>query len=42
MERQKEAIKKIYNVMMSPYFEGDIPYFSVSLMDTLNLDLEGY
>ena len=39
---QKEAIKKIYNVMMSPYFEGDIPYFSVSLMDTLNLDLEGY
>ena len=36
---QKEAIKKIYNVMMSPYFEGDIPYFSISLMDTL--DLEG-
>lgn len=39
---QKDAIKKIYNVMMSPYFEGDIPYFSISLMDTLNLDLEGY
>lgn len=41
-EIQKEAIKKIYNVMNSPYFEGDIPYFSISLMDTLNLDLEGY
>lgn len=39
---QKEAIKKIYNVMMSPYYEGNIPYFSVSLMDTLNLDLDGY
>jgi len=40
-EIQKEAVKKIYNVMRSPYFEGDIPYFSISLMDTLNLDLEG-
>jgi transcriptional regulator with XRE-family HTH domain len=37
-EVQKDAIKKIYNIMNSPYYEGEIPFFSISLMDTLNLE----
>lgn len=37
-EIQKEAIKKIYAVMNSPYYEGEIPYFTVHCMDTLALE----
>jgi hypothetical protein len=37
-EVQKEAIKKIYAIMNSPYYEGEIPYFTVHCMDTLTLE----
>lgn len=36
----REAAKSIYQVMNSPYYEGDIPFFSVLLGDTLNLQTE--
>lgn len=36
-EIQKAAIKEIHTIMNSPYFEGEIPYFSFFCMDTLNL-----
>ncbi len=34
-EIQKEALKKIYNIVKSPYYEGDIPFFLVSCQDTM-------
>lgn len=35
-EIQKEAVLKIYDVMRSPFYEGEIPFFSVNLCDTLS------
>lgn len=35
-EIQNQAMGEIYNVMNSPYYEGDIPYFAVYCMDTMN------
>jgi hypothetical protein len=32
---QKEAVKKTYQVMQSPFYEGNIPYFTVQVCDTL-------
>lgn len=37
-EIQRDAIKKIYAIMNSPYYEGEIPYFTVHCMDTLTLE----
>ena len=34
-EIQKEAVQKTYQVMQSPFYEGDIPYFTVQVCDTL-------
>ncbi|MGB0453938.1 MAG: hypothetical protein ACPGJV_09505 [Bacteriovoracaceae bacterium] len=34
-EIEKEAIQKIYNVMISPFYEGEIPYFTLTLSDTM-------
>lgn len=36
-EIQKEAIKKIHNIMKSPFYEGDIPFFTLDMCDTLDL-----
>lgn len=33
-EAQKEAIKKIIDIMKSPFYEGDIPYFTLAMSDT--------
>ncbi|MDH5580879.1 MAG: helix-turn-helix domain-containing protein [Bdellovibrionales bacterium] len=33
---QKDALKKIYNIVNSPYYEGEIPFFLVSCQDTLS------
>ena len=35
---QKEAIKKIYDVMRSPFYEGEIPFFTLDMSDTLSLE----
>ena len=35
---QKEAIKKIYDVMRSPFYEGDIPFFTLDMSDTLSFE----
>ena len=37
-EIQKEAVKKIFEVMNCPYYEGDIPYFTLNMNDTLTYD----
>jgi hypothetical protein len=37
-EVQKEAIKKVYDIMRSPFYEGKIPYFTVQVCDTLSHD----
>ena len=37
-EIQKEAIKKIYAVMNSPFYEGEIPFFTLDMCDTLSFD----
>lgn len=34
---QKDAIKKILTVMQSPYYEGEIPFFTVDMCDTLEM-----
>ncbi|EQC50502.1 hypothetical protein [Bacteriovorax sp. DB6_IX] len=39
-EIQKEAIKKIHAIMNSPFYEGDIPFFTLDLCDTLRLGHE--
>lgn len=36
-EIQKEAIKKIHNIMKSPFYEGEIPFFTLDMCDTLDL-----
>ncbi len=36
-EIQKEAVKKIHAIMQSPFYEGDIPFFTLDLCDTLDL-----
>lgn len=38
-EIQKEAVQKTYQVMQSPFYEGEIPYFTVQVCDTLVPDL---
>lgn len=35
---QKEAVKKIYDVMRSPFYEGSIPFFTLDMSDTLSFD----
>lgn len=35
---QKEAIKKIYDIMRSPFYEGDIPFFTLDMSDTLSFE----
>ncbi len=35
---QKEAIKKIYDVMRSPFYEGEIPFFTLDMSDTLSFE----
>ncbi len=35
-EIQKEAVKRVYDIMRSPFYEGDIPYFTLQLCDTLS------
>jgi hypothetical protein len=37
---QKEAIKKIYDIMRSPFYEGEIPFFTLDMSDTLSFDAE--
>ena len=37
-EIQREAAKEIYRVMNSPFYEGDIPYFTLQINDTLTID----
>jgi hypothetical protein len=34
-EIQKEAIKKIHTIMNSPFYEGDIPFFTIDMCDTM-------
>lgn len=34
-EIQKEAIKKIHAIMNSPFYEGDIPFFTLDMCDTM-------
>lgn len=34
---QKDAVKKIIDIMKSPFYEGDIPYFSLNMCDTQKL-----
>lgn len=34
---QKEAIKKIMDIMRSPFYAGDIPYFTLDMADTLEM-----
>lgn len=36
-EIKKEALKKIHNIMKSPFYEGEISYFTLDLCDTLDL-----
>ena len=36
---QKEAVKKIIEIMKSPYWEGDIPYFTLMMSDSQELPL---
>ena len=36
-EVQKEAIKKIMVIMQSPFYEGNIPYFTLDMADTLKM-----
>lgn len=36
---QKEAVKKVFDIMRSPFYEGKIPYFTVQVCDTLSHDL---
>lgn len=36
-EIQKEAIKKIYNIMKSPFYEGTIPFFTLDMCDTMTM-----
>jgi hypothetical protein len=36
-EIQKEAIKKIITIMNSPYYEGDIPFFTLDMAETLSM-----
>jgi len=36
-EIQKEAIKKIHTIMNSPFYEGDIPFFTIDMCDTMEL-----
>jgi hypothetical protein len=31
---QKEAVKKIIDIMNSPFYEGDVPYFSLHMCDS--------
>lgn len=38
-EIQKEAVKKTYQIMQSPFYEGEIPYFTVQVCDTLMPDM---
>ena len=41
-EIQKEAIKKMMTIMNSPYYEGDIPFFTLDMADTLAMpSIEG-
>lgn len=35
---EKEAIQKIYQVMINEKFEGEIPYFSLLLSDTMTIE----
>ena len=35
-EVQKEAVKKVFDIMRSPFYEGKIPYFTVQVCDTLS------
>ncbi|OFZ51346.1 MAG: hypothetical protein A2381_06265 [Bdellovibrionales bacterium RIFOXYB1_FULL_37_110] len=37
-EIQKEAVKKIYEAMNCPFYEGDIPYFTLNMSDTLTYE----
>ncbi|MCF8058985.1 MAG: hypothetical protein K9K67_06800 [Bacteriovoracaceae bacterium] len=36
-EIKKESIKKIMNIMQSPFYEGDIAYFTLNMADTLKM-----
>jgi hypothetical protein len=38
-EVQKEAVKKVFDIMRSPFYEGKIPYFTVQVCDTLSHDV---
>lgn len=35
-EIQKEAVKRVYDIMRSPFYEGEIPYFTLQICDTLS------
>lgn len=35
-EIEKNAVQEIYNIMSSPYYEGDIPYFSMMISDRMS------
>lgn len=35
-EIQKNAVKKIYDIMLSPFYAGDIHYFTINLNETLH------
>jgi hypothetical protein len=35
---QKDAIKKIYDVMKSPFYEGEIPFFTLDMSDTFSFE----
>ncbi len=37
---QKDAIKKIYDIMRSPFYEGTIPFFTLDMSDTLSFEAE--
>ena len=37
-EIQREAAKKTFEVMSCPFYEGEIPYFTVQVTDSLDLD----
>jgi hypothetical protein len=34
----KEAVKKVFDIIRSPFYEGKIPYFTVQVCDTLSHD----
>ncbi len=38
-EVQKIAVKKVFDIMRSPFYEGKIPYFTVQVCDTLSHEL---